>query len=104
GQLQIPDWRVLQEVATALTQLAQQPTASHWQVAQAALQALDRDFDHWRGVQPWQIQTWRARLKSLTNLLLYGARVQLGQPASALSQPLPPLGRPTPWIRISEQP
>ncbi|APB32563.1 hypothetical protein GlitD10_0262 [Gloeomargarita lithophora Alchichica-D10] len=111
GQLTIPDRQALQQVTVALTQLAGNPSETHWQTARSALEALERDLDAWQHPQPWQslvrTTTWRARLKTLDELLLYGARVRLKIPATALSQPLPSLPRPRPVVTpnpISERP
>ncbi|MEN9280084.1 MAG: hypothetical protein Q6I77_04605, partial [Gloeomargarita sp. DG_1_4_bins_134] len=69
------------------------------------------ELDGWQHPQPWhtltRIPTWRARLKTLQEWLLYGARVSLQMPATALSQPLPTLPRPRSIVTpspISERP
>ncbi|MCS7031538.1 MAG: family 10 glycosylhydrolase [Gloeomargarita sp. SKYG116] len=103
GQLRIPNPQILQDVTIALTRLAQHPSETHWQTARAALKALEGHFHDWQA-QSWQIQTWQARLKTLDDLLLYGARVQLQLPTAVLSQPLPPLGHPRLVSPISERP
>jgi len=86
GQLTIPNPQTLSQVRAALTQLAHTPSEDHWH---SALKNLEADLDQWQYPQPWQTltrtTTWRARLQTLEELLLYGARVQLGIPATALS-------------------
>ncbi|MEN9243655.1 MAG: family 10 glycosylhydrolase [Gloeomargarita sp. DG02_5_bins_242] len=111
GQLTISDRQTLQQVTAALTQLSRHPSEAHWQAARSALQALEQELDGWQHPQPWhtltRIPTWRARLKTLQEWLLYGARVSLQMPATALSQPLPTLPRPRSVVTpspISERP
>ena len=111
GQLTIPNPQTLPQVRAALTQLAHTPSADHWHTARSALKDLEADLNHWQYPQPWQTltrtTTWRARLQTLEELLLYGARVHLRLPATALSQPLPSLPRPRPMLTpnpISERP
>jgi uncharacterized lipoprotein YddW (UPF0748 family) len=111
GQLTIPDRQTLAQVGLALTQLTRSPSQAHWQTARDTLKALDRDLDGWQHPQPWQaltrVATWRSRLKTLDKLLLYGARVRLQIPATALSQPWPSLPRPRPLLTpnpLSERP
>ncbi len=109
GQLTIPDRQTLTQVMVALTQLARSPSEAHWQTARDALHNLERDLDGWQHPQPWhaltRVTTWRSRLKTLAELLLYGARVSLHIPATTLSQPLPSLPRPRPLVTpVSERP
>ncbi|MCS6782903.1 MAG: family 10 glycosylhydrolase [Gloeomargarita sp. SKYBB_i_bin120] len=101
GQLPVPDPGLFQQVNSALTQLVQHPSKTHWQTARAALQTLAHHLDDWPA-HPWRVDTWRARLKTIDDLLLYGARLQLHLPATALSQPLP--GRPALFLAMGERP
>jgi len=102
GRLTIPNPETLPQVMAALTQLAHTPSEDHWHTARSALKKLEGDLDNWQHPQPWQTltrtATWRARLQTLEELLLYGARVHLRIPATALSQPLPSLPRSRPML------
>ncbi|NES95736.1 MAG: family 10 glycosylhydrolase [Desertifilum sp. SIO1I2] len=65
-----------QTLASALKQLAQQPSPRNLQAARQELQAFRQEFPNWMSIQrleqAYQVSTWENRLASIELLLNYG--------------------------------
>jgi uncharacterized lipoprotein YddW (UPF0748 family) len=75
--LSLSEWnRQADSLATALNQLADNPSQQSYTAAQAALGSFRRQFATWmrqqKTVQPYQVAVWENRLETLARLLSYG--------------------------------
>lgn len=70
----------------ALDALAKEPTRARWNTAKNALLLYQAEFDKWMNLYAlenrYQVDAWKARLKTLDTLLTYGDRVTLQRQAS----------------------